>query len=1136
MLDEDENGLSDVWEAAFGAGFDPDEDDDGDGFDNRNESVAGTNPMDPGSCPTSVAVAPTLGTVITQRWPTVAGVHYQPSASGDLATWSPLGGSMIGTGAVVEVTVDVGSAFASGGVRRQKWTELTGGLDQFRPMARGGEVIPEVDEFVTELRISQTNPDEDSYGQFISGWIVPPETGNYTFWISGDDESQFWLSPDADPEGAVRIARIPSWSHELEFTKSEAQKSEPIALVEGEAYFFEIFQREYGGGDHVAVAWTKPGDEPDAREIIRGSALSSTGRSLADLMADGRAFFRLEISDVDRDGDGLTDYEEAVLGFDPEDSTTKPQVPDKSAGRAKVASPSIVSLGVALDRAYESEGVAGAARFQIFRSGGIKPISVNFALSGVATRGVDYVDPGVSSSMRVGGDSSSVTISAIADGEIETREGVTMTLLPGDGYSLGMPGSASVTIDDERDVLYVALLRGTDPEGSGGSGVASVRRAGNALGSRVTLSFSGLEDLQTGAEIFHSVSGTAGPTVLALPMNQVGGVDWDFAAVAGFSKAEIVAALDAGNLWVRVMTEDWPEGEIVGQLRTTPAFETMPTPPAAGIAVASATTDGEAARFLTQATFGPTDESIEAVLGSTFAEWIDAQMIEPATHHIDYLNERRAELLARDGNDGFQRPRGEAFWQAALTAPDQLRQRMAFALSQILVISQVGSLDGAHVGTTIYYDQVIDGAFGNFRDLLETVTLSPMMGQYLSMIRNRKPDPETGSEPDENYAREIMQLFTIGLTKLHPDGSVRLSSEGLPQATYTQEDIVELAHVFTGWGPHYDVSDPPRNGNGSVRSTRSFFLYGRDEERPMTFYPEFGDQEDRRVVGGTTVPGTASGPERMDAALDALFNHPNVGPFVARHLIQKFVTSNASPGFIYRVARVFNSDSEGVRGNLGATLRAVLLDPEARNEPMRTSVSFGKGSEPVLRMARMLRLTSALPPKRNDGDDRYFLDLRYRIPEQAVLQSPSVFNFFLPGYSAPGFVSESGLVSPEYQILTDTTVINQANVIGGYLSYGLFTAEKGADDNNLFVSADWTRMVGILSNGDRTIEEAQGDLVDYLDDRLLFGAMSAELRASILAAFAAMPSWVGQDYDGQRRRAETAVYLVMTAPEGFVQR
>jgi hypothetical protein len=373
---------------------------------------------------------------------------------------------------------------------------------------------------------------------------------------------------------------------------------------------------------------------------------------------------------------------------------------------------------------------------------------------------------------------------------------------------------------------------------------------------------------------------------------------------------------------------------------------------------------------------------------------------------------------------------------------------------------------------------------------------------------------------------------------LHIDGSIRLSSDGEAIPTYSQDDTVGLAHVFTGWGPHYDELDPPLWNNGSVANRTGWFLYGNDAERPMTYYSEYGDEQPRTVVDGTVIPGGIGGEARMAAALDTLFAHPNVGPFVARHLIQRFVTSNPSPGYVYRVARVFNADAAGARGNLGATLAAVLLDPEARNVAGRTSTSFGRGAEPVLRMARILRGTGAVPPLRAaNGDERFFLQLRYSMSEQAVLLSPSVFNFYLPSYSAPGAMAAAGLVAPEYQILTDTSVINHTNLIGGYLTYGIYTSEElpGTTDNG-YVKIDVAGMVAILDNPARTPFEAQGDLIDFIDERFLFGAMSPELRASIRLAFANLPTWYGYAAGRQRGRVETALFLALTSPEGFVQR
>lgn len=377
-------------------------------------------------------------TTIGQRWRSVDGVHYQPMVSGDLTAWAPLGGAVVGTGEMIVMSMDVGSAFSSGGVRRRKWVGDVG-IDALRILARTGGTAADVEDRLVELRVGQSDPDENDYVQCITGYLVPPTSGVYTFWIAGDDASEFWLSPDLGTASVVRVAWISSYSNQNQWTKSATQKSAPIALVAGRAYYFEIFQREGGGGDHVAVAWTKPGDAVDTREIIAGPALSSTGENLASLLADGRVFFGLEVSDADRDGDGLTDYEEAVLGLDAGDATTKPRVDDLGSARARVTSPSVLTVGVAAGRAYEGDGAGGAgsaARFQIFRSGGIKPLVVNYALSGTATKAVDYPDPGRSAQIPVASGSATVGIAALPDDEVELPEGVTMTLLPGVGYTL----------------------------------------------------------------------------------------------------------------------------------------------------------------------------------------------------------------------------------------------------------------------------------------------------------------------------------------------------------------------------------------------------------------------------------------------------------------------------------------------------------------------------------------------------------------------------------------------------------------------------------------------------------------------------------------------------------------------------
>jgi len=462
---------------------------------------------------------------------------------------------------------------------------------------------------------------------------------------------------------------------------------------------------------------------------------------------------------------------------------------------------------------------------------------------------------------------------------------------------------------------------------------------------------------------------------------------------------------------------------------------------------------------------------------------------------------------------------------------------MAFALSQILVISQFGALDGDHEGTTLYYDMLLEKAFGNYRDLLKEVTLSPMMGTYLSMIRNRKPDPVTGHAPDENYAREIMQLFAVGLNMMHTDGSLILDAEGMPVPTYTQDDIVRLAHVFTGFGPHYDDLSPPQWNPGNVASRNDWFLYGNDPLRKMTFYSQFHDTKDRTILGGVTIPAGTDGNARLDLALDAIFNHPNVGPFLARQLIQKFVTSNPSPGYIHRVATAFNNDGSGTRGNLGATMRAVLLDFEARSPTVTNSFSYGKPAEPLLRFSRILRVVPSILPRASVSDPRYYINFQYGIPEQAPLLSSSVFNFFQPVYSNPGAIARSGLLSPEFQIFGETNAMRQANHSFAMIYWGTNTSAKvPGGTENASLNFDYTSLVAILNTSGLMPAQAQNKLIDHLNDRFLFGKMSASLRTEILQAFTTLPSWFDYTTDRQRERARVALYLTVNSPEYFVQR
>jgi uncharacterized protein (DUF1800 family) len=1139
-IDENANGVSDVWETAHGAAGDLDLDSDGDGFTDRQEAAAGTDPHDGSSFPKMVRVAREGEGKVSARWPTVAGIRYRVMVSENFSDWFPIGEPVIGTGGEHEETFDKAEDFTGGGVRRWRWGEMTSGnIATIKGYVANVSPAPTVDDSLEVLELPRSNPEENYFGQWIRGWIVPPETGAYTFWIASDDSSELWISDDADPAGKTLAASVSDYTGFRQWTKHASQKSTPRVLEKGRSYYFEIYHREWTSGDHVSVAWTKPGMAEDEREIIGGRHLSSSGRSLGEIAGDGgRLFFKLVADHVDSDGDGVSDYEEHLLGLDRNNATSTPRVEDLQAARTTLASPSTVTLGVSAPRAYELEGMP--ARFVVSRAGGIGPVEVGYTVAGGAVSGGDYVALPGTVRIPAGARAVEIEVMPLADGLLEPAETVTLTLQSGAGYLLGSPAETSVTIDDAADVIYLAQIRPAGDVLSKGTGTAVVRRTGNSLGGRVRLAFSGLSGEQTSAVLFVSDDGSGGSVVYTFPLAQVPGLDWDFAAAGGLEREEILDALDSGRLWVRISSAVYPDGELLGRLVATPGWEAMPDPPAPLAAPVEADSTGEAARFLTQATFGPTEAALVELEQMTYEQWIDAQLALPSSFHLPYVEHRRAELLARNpDNDGWQGPRQEAWWQHALTAPDQLRQRMAFALSQILVISQFGALDSYHEGTTLYYDMLVEHAFGNYRELLEDVTLSPMMGTYLSMMRNKKPDPVTGHEPDENYAREVMQLFSVGLSRMHTDGSLALDGKGMPVPTYTQDDTVGLAHVFTGWGPHYDSVDPPRWSNGDVADRAGWFQWGYDQMREMTFYPEFHDTKDRTILGGVVIPAGTDGRARLEQALDALFNHPNVGPFLARQLIQRFVTSNPSPGYIHRVAVVFNDNGQGVRGNLGAVIKAVLLDPEARHPAYRAGTGYGKPAEPVLRMSRMYRVLPTPPPLASLGDSRYFFNLQWELPEQAPLMSSSVFNFFQPGYSNPGRVARAGLLSPEFQIFAETTAIRQANSHFSSLMWSRGTSEPDPGDSeggNAEVTIDYAPLIAILNTLDLTPVQAQGLLLDHLEDRFLFGAMSDALRAEILSAYAMLPGWFGYTTDRQQARVQMAVYLIVNSPEFFVQR
>lgn len=538
---------------------------------------------------------------------------------------------------------------------------------------------------------------------------------------------------------------------------------------------------------------------------------------------------------------------------------------------------------------------------------------------------------------------------------------------------------------------------------------------------------------------------------------------------------------------------------------STPAPVAPVEPSLPPVTAADATTRPSrqaAAQFLAQATFGPTAASIDELAASSKADWLNAQFqMAPSQHRNNVV------LAAAAGVTIGQNQAYESFWKQAVTGDDQLRQRVAFALSQIFVVSIVGSeLATRPEGVASYYDMLGQNAFGNFRTLLENVALHPMMGLYMSHLRNKK---ESGTRvPDENFAREVMQLMTIGLYQLNQDGSNKLSG-GQPVETYSHEDVMGLAKVFTGWswaGP--DQSTTRFNGGNA---------YAARDWTPMQQYPAFHSTASKSFLGATT---NGSGEADLKVALDTLFNHPNVGPFIGRQLIQRLVSSNPSPAYVSRVAGVFNNNGAGVRGDMRAVIRAILLDPEAP-----ATGNAKKLREPILRLAHWMRAFNA---KSTTG--RFMMantDDPMTSLGQTPFRAPSVFNYFRPGYTPPNTaLSSAGMVAPEMQITGEPSVT-------GYLNY-MQTAVQYGVGGNRDIMPDYSAELALA--------EQPAQLVDRVNLLLLAGQMSSTLRNQLITALnavnlpAATANNSGTVETARKNRVYLAVYLTMASPEYLAQR
>jgi hypothetical protein len=796
----------------------------------------------------AVAGAPFVWQVGASNLPTVYGATGLPAGLAIDAASGRISGTVAGGEGYYEATVTAANAGGAdvavltiyvtttgGRMSYEVWNGVSGAVEE----GVGPVPVASVPTLKSEVTAMEApGGGGDFMGDRMHGFVTAPMSGNYVFYVSSDENAELWISSSAEPGRRLKRAWVVNGNVQGGVWDAVAsQVSLPMAMRAGERYYVEAIRRETTGGGHFRVGWRKPGDT--VPEVIPAYALSPYGGAVA----------------------GVTEGTVYVAQLTPQN------------GAATLGSGSAV-------------------------------LRVNAA-------------------------------------KTEAELTFTHTNLTG--------AVISQHIHDARPV----------PGPSGGIVFDIDEAEPDSKGVRV----------------------------------------WEIAGTGQHTVADVVAAIESGQAYLNLHTSLYPAGEVKGFFQPVAGSQFFVPPADAGSAELTLPAAGVArreavVRFLQQATFGarhdtdgvaPWDaDSIEAVEELGYAGWIDAQVAmgrgpDPEVVVTQVLpprvvyREPTAALRTLRGNANVTGYNGSgplaghvarhyerfplsdvgtvgtplessaeiwrAWWRAACTARDQLRHRVAFALSEMLVVSEDGELDEQARALVHFHDLLYWHGLGNYRTLLERVTLNPSMGRYLDMLNNKKPNAATGYIPNENFAREILQLFSVGLRRLHPDGTMVVDAGGLPLNTYEQPNVVGFAHVFTGWvlpGTTSDYVSPM-----VVRAT--------DHATGQKLLLE------NAVIPAVGTATTAGCQAELAAALDVIFHHPNTGPFVSRQLIQRMVTANPSPGYVWRVAKVFANNGKGERGDLGAVVKAILLDPEARNGAMRTQVGYGHLKEPVIRATQMLR-------------------------------------------------------------------------------------------------------------------------------------------------------------------------------------
>ena len=888
--------------------------------------------------------------------------------------------------------------------------------------------------------------------------------------------------------------------------------------------------------------------------------------------------FSITPSELDGDGDLILDWEEDALGYDSgRTHTRRREVDDHSAIADALTRWSEVTIHTGTASFHEDWPDPGLA--VVRRSGGIKPFTVVIEAGGSATPGVDYTFNGQSSlrteqvetvvrgflgwddwssannSGSAAPDRPLAGLSANLTSDIRSRYGVASEdgtfgnatasspagTLGGSGDIRGTHGPRQTIIsitntsagDIALETFHFDIWRsyggapgnytltasgGIDNPNATGTVAArgSAPASGNADFNDVDINLTTLGDHSLGpgesATLTLTIDGTTGGSITAIdnfglttstrsPQTVSNAFTVDFPAGAN----EALVRLDA-------LQDSLPEGTETITLNLHP-FSTYSVGSQNQVQITledelNGLPDTEVSRFLQQTSFAATLPRIaEVQAAGSIENWIDAQMALPATSLQDIM-ENEVPVF-------FGRWREPAWWHMTIHKPDVLRQKTAYALSQILVISDAQRFfgnSGLATGIADYYDIFLTHAFGNYRDILYHVTRHPIMGLYLSHIQNRKPS--SGNFPDENFAREVMQLFSIGLWELNTDGTRKLDGNNEPVPTYGNPEIREFARVFTGlsWGSGNSFGGGVFTGAPANVTT------------PMKMYDEHHDFDAKQLLdypgapnGGvlpamTNTTANEEGLADIDAAIDNLFHHPNVGPFIAYRIIQRMVTSNPSPGYIGRVAAVFNDNGTGVRGDMAAVMKAILLDDEARNPAFMNDPNYGKLREPWNRFTHLTLAFRVQPNTLNIGGTNYeYYDIGGYSGEidQTPQRAPNVFNWYLPDFQPPGEIRDLGLVAPEFQLLSDTWATKRVNSTYEHFEQKSDVATWSGN------TLDYSPEIAMAGDIDA--------LIDHLDLVLCYGKLKSSTR-EILHELLSRES-------SHNARVKLAVYLIGTSPE-----